>query len=73
MSGIFGVVEPAPESFPVERALVSIGHRGPDDTGLESFSIAILRNTRVSILDLSEVGHQPMILPDPGLCLVHNG
>ena len=40
-------------------------HRGPDDSGEEIFSAAFgyqvgLAQRRLSILDLSELGHQPM-------------
>ena len=48
----------------VNSALVKIKHRGPNDTGVEQFTIgkakAVLAHTRLSILELSDAGHQPM-------------
>ena len=43
-------------------------HRGPDDSGEEIFPAAFgyqvgLAQRRLSILDLSELGHQPNALP----------
>ena len=73
MCGILGVVGPDSGAFAVNDALGAISHRGPNDSGLEHFEGAVLGNTRLSILDLTSAGHQPMTLPDAGLCLVHNG
>ena len=50
-------------------------HRGPDDQGLWSSAsgIANFVHTRLSILDLSAAGHQPMSLPDGRLTITFNG
>lgn len=52
-------------------------HRGPNDYGTEVFSIADgvvgLGHTRLSIIDLSSAGHQPMVSPDERFVLVFNG
>ena len=50
-------------------------HRGPDDSGLVSLSNArgALAHTRLSILDLSSGGHQPMFTPDGRYCITYNG
>ena len=52
-----------------------IAHRGPDDSGDFSDSEAGigLTHRRLSILDLSERGRQPMSLPDAGLWISYNG
>lgn len=53
----------------------AVRHRGPDDQGAwaeEEPSIA-LGHRRLSILDLSSEGHQPMISPDQRYVLVFNG
>ena len=53
----------------------ALAHRGPDDFGTwvdESGGIA-LGHRRLSIIDLSEAGHQPMISPHGGQALVYNG
>ncbi len=52
-------------------------HRGPDDSGVEVFSDngynIGLAQRRLSILDLSPLGHQPMHSPDGRLSVVFNG
>ncbi len=67
MCGIFGVIA-RPSRFNrdiVDTAVRTMRHRGPDDFGLESFFVGDswevwLGHTRLSILDLSAAGHQPM-------------
>ena len=64
-------------------AQASLHHRGPDDHGLESFSISQGNNlppfeltfghTRLSIIDLSSSGHQPMHSGDGRYVIVYNG
>lgn len=56
-------------------ALRALAHRGPDDCGaLEESALGVgLVHTRLSILDLSPLGHQPMLSPDGRLALVFNG
>lgn len=50
-------------------------HRGPDDSGeyVDKDAGIGLAHVRLSILDLSQEGHQPMILGDGNLTLVFNG
>ncbi|MGN0289449.1 MAG: asparagine synthase (glutamine-hydrolyzing) [Lachnospiraceae bacterium] len=53
-------------------------HRGPDDGGEELFSLGGgvslgLAQRRLSILDLSPLGHQPMHSQDGRISLVYNG
>lgn len=88
MCGIFGYMSSSPlenKSLKDERfltALDKLRHRGPDDSGLESFKIfsknslspdLILGHTRLSIIDLSSGGHQPMHSIDGRYTLVFNG
>lgn len=53
-------------------------HRGPNDSGQEihmmkgGFSVG-LAHRRLSILDLSDLGHQPMSSPDGRISVVFNG
>ncbi len=57
-------------------ALVSgIVHRGPDDDGLWSSSngVCALGHARLSVVDLSPAGHQPMLDPHTGNAIVFNG
>jgi asparagine synthase (glutamine-hydrolysing) len=48
-------------------------HRGPDDRGEGVFGSCALASNRLSILDLSPLGHMPMRSDDGRLALVHNG
>ena len=52
--------------------------RGPDDSGTQLWELPGgqtlgMAQRRLSILDLSELGHQPMSTPDGRLSLVYNG
>ena len=74
MCGICGVV--AFDGSPVRSddvtAMTSLlHHRGPDDRGTWSSHNIALGATRLSILDLSQAGHQPMTSGD--WTLVYNG
>jgi asparagine synthase (glutamine-hydrolysing) len=83
MCGICGVlsderaeIEPA-----VRRMMDAMIHRGPDDAGYEQLRLdadgaqfsAGFGFRRLSILDLTPAGHQPMFNPATGDCLVFNG
>ncbi len=53
-------------------------HRGPDDSGEEIYMMSDgrkvgLAQRRLSILDLSPLGHQPMHSPDKRVSVVYNG
>ncbi len=52
-----------------------ISHRGPDDEGFyfDSSSSTGLGHRRLSILDLSSLGHQPMTYEKSGLWIIFNG
>lgn len=64
-----------PSSSSLGSALVALGHRGPDDSGLfEDYLHRVgLAHTRLSICDLSSLGHQPMFSNDGRVALVFNG
>src|SRR5260370_33479254 len=51
----------------------TLHHRGPDDCGVQVTGPAGLGHTRLSILDLSQAGHQPMQTEDGRVTLVYNG
>ena len=59
----------------LEAARAALAHRGPDDCGVfEDRSRGVgLVHTRLSILDLSPSGHQPMLSADGRVALVFNG
>lgn len=53
-------------------------HRGPDDSGEEIYQMSDIRSIglaqrRLSILDLSPMGHQPMHSKDKRISVVYNG
>jgi asparagine synthase (glutamine-hydrolysing) len=77
MCGIAGIVW-ADRDMPDARRLVSamtarLRHRGPDGQGIWVGEKAALGQRRLSIIDLSENGRQPMASPDGALQLVCNG
>jgi asparagine synthase (glutamine-hydrolysing) len=51
----------------------AIAHRGPDDHGYWSGHEALLIHRRLSILDLSKAGHQPMLSCCGRYVMVYNG
>ena len=82
MCGIFGIVvrEGEVSRELLARAQRSLVHRGPDDAGTvviecnsPEFSQFGLVHTRLSIIDLSPLGHQPMQDPATGNWIVFNG
>ena len=58
----------------VYRALEKIQHRGPDDKGCQLYplreSVVALGHARLSIIDLSLAGHQPMHSHDGRFAIV---
>ena len=55
----------------LNKMLETINHRGPDDKGIYEEEVLSLGHARLSILDLSALGHQPMIFQN--LRMVYNG
>ena len=51
----------------------TLSHRGPNDNGIYNDGFCGLAHTRLSIIDLSNLAHQPMITEDKKYCLVYNG
>ena len=76
MCGIAGYWgDAAPEGAIAARMAHRIAHRGPDDTGVWCDTAAglALAHRRLSILDLSPAGHQPICSPCGRYTLVYNG
>src|SRR5690606_14413181 len=57
----------------VRRMTALLAHRGPDDAGVLEDGDVRFGHRRLSILDLSEAGHQPMVLGDGDLAITFNG
>ncbi|MBK7811447.1 MAG: asparagine synthase (glutamine-hydrolyzing) [Saprospiraceae bacterium] len=72
MCGIFGAIKQEVD-IPIDLVKNLLMHRGPDDCGSYKDGNLILAHVRLSILDLSEAGHQPMFSSDSNYCLIFNG
>jgi len=80
MCGIAGIVslnKSGNYNSEIDEALSCLKHRGPDDSGKEMFitstGYVYLGQTRLSIIDLSSGGHQPMFSNDGRYVVVFNG
>src|ERR1044072_2590812 len=77
MCGICGIVGGADEQL-IKNMLAAIAHRGPDDEGLYIAEAANgervgLGHRRLSIIDLSAAGHEPMADERQELWMTYNG
>ena len=61
------------ETSPVARMAATMTDRGPDGSGAWSSGWVALGHQRLSIIDLSDAGHQPMVDEELGLSIVFNG
>ena len=77
MCGIAGWVNFSgkPDEPGVAAMTGAIAHRGPDDRGiwLSPEGVCTFGHARLSIIDLSPLGHQPMLDPETGNAIVFNG
>ena len=76
MCGIAGYIGQIPSSYNCLETMVrEIRHRGPDDRGIwKNDEVGIgLAHARLSILDLSSAGHQPMHSASKNFVIVFNG
>lgn len=75
MCGILGFVAPdgARPAFDLAAAVGKLHHRGPDDSGQWRDGAMGLGFARLSIIDLSPAGHQPMVSPCGRYTVVFNG
>jgi asparagine synthase (glutamine-hydrolysing) len=75
MCGITGFHSSKPLSG--QKMLETLHHRGPDDSGFfeqkSGSGSLFLGHRRLSIIDLSPAGHQPMLSPDGKVVLTFNG
>src|SRR5438105_313176 len=76
MCGIAGILGEANEDL-IRRMTDIISHRGPDDSGIKVFQgpgpPVSLGHRRLSIIDLSRAGHQPMANEDETIWITFNG
>ena len=76
MCGIAGRInlDKSPVSIELlEKMATIMAHRGPDDQGIYLEKNVGLSHRRLSIIDLSSAGHQPMANEDKSIVIVHNG
>ncbi len=79
MCGIAGLVVSPNTSTPLEeygnRMVAALKHRGPDSHGIwtDPKQGLLLVHDRLSIQDLSDLGHQPMWSHSRRYCIVYNG
>lgn len=72
MCGIVGIIHPQAQQHIIEASCL-MAHRGLDDEGIFTHKNLSLAHRRLSILDLSENGHQPMISENGRYVLIFNG
>ena len=88
MCGFFTLVNTKKESVNIEQPLKSLGNRGPDDFGWVSWNGSqvkyskefdsvngelIQAHTRLSIVDISTAGSQPMLSSCDRYSISYNG
>lgn len=80
MCGIAGIIYGKPTDAATlkdraNRMVAALASRGPDDSGywIDASSGCAIGHTRLSIIDLSELGHQPMVSADGRWVISFNG
>ncbi|MCX7858381.1 MAG: asparagine synthase (glutamine-hydrolyzing) [Deltaproteobacteria bacterium] len=85
MCGIAGIIKRDKHSvIPHVEAMISkLRHRGPNDSGIwiwDEYATELPNNvkvtfghTRLSVIDVSMAGHQPMVDHKRGNCIIYNG
>jgi len=81
MCGIAGVIDPRPGKSAgqlgsaAEKMSDAVKNRGPDDSGLwvDEINGLAFGHRRLSIIDISEQGHQPMVSSSGSYVIAYNG
>lgn len=75
IAGIWNIKGAQIERSRIENAINLINHRGPDADGIEFLdnNSLVLGHKRLSILDLSNLGNQPMYSANKRYCITYNG
>lgn len=76
MCGICGIINfdgKIVQDNQIQPMIDALKHRGPDDEGLFLDNNVGLGHARLSIIDLTTGGHQPMFSHDGRYCIVFNG
>lgn len=75
MCGILGLIhrQAAVREPLSDLTLSRLAHRGPDGTGVYTNQHIQFGHTRLSIIDLTQAGHQPMLTQDSRYVVTYNG
>lgn len=73
MCGIWGLLQPGENPKGLDAVHAALAHRGPDADGIVRTPTAILGHRRLSIIDLSPSGAQPMWDVTGQACITFNG
>jgi asparagine synthase (glutamine-hydrolysing) len=73
INGILGINDSEKAALLVSRMNNALAHRGPNDEGVFTDTGVGLGHRRLSIIDLSKNGHQPMTTIDGRYTIVYNG
>lgn len=75
MCGIAGIITNNARNYKeeIQKMTDAMAHRGPDSSHYEFYENAVLGHRRLSIIDLSENGKQPMFSNTKNECIVLNG
>lgn len=75
MCGIAGIIANNARNYQeeIQKMTDAMAHRGPDSSHYEFYENAALGHRRLSIIDLSENGKQPMFSNTKNECIVLNG
>jgi asparagine synthase (glutamine-hydrolysing) len=74
IAGIFDTTGRRPiDRESLARMTAALRHRGPDDGGFHFSPGLGLGHRRLSIIDLSPLGHQPLFNEDANVCVTFNG
>ena len=73
MCGIAGIIRNADSSLALNAMLTATVHRGPDNTGSFNWENVYFGMNRLSIMDTSTTGNQPIVSDDHRYAMVYNG
>src|SRR3989344_8133478 len=73
IAGIYNLKENPVDSFLLKKMADALSHRGPDDGGVYINKNVGLGHRRLSVIDISAAGRQPMANEDGTLRVVFNG
>ncbi len=76
MCGIVGIINFCNDKIDpkrINKSAMSLSRRGPDDSGMWSEKNVGFGHRRLSILDLTSSGHQPMFSSDGRYVIIYNG